>query len=185
MVADVRQREREGEEEGEKGARRERRPIAFCKGRGVVQDGATDLTYDGIRKNADVPRWMLSFAPTNRSRQKFSGKKRTKTTTIASCKSEVQPTLRNKNENAKRIRRNDHKENNKSIKRINMRQAGFSPHAHLISAWDPWPEYQLFLDRLFCKRIGGPVPLSLERHPPSIREVLSIKVSDGRLGEQK
>lgn len=57
-------------------------------------------------------------------------------------------------------------------------QAGFSPHAHLISAWDAVPELGLLHDRLFCRRIGGLVPLTLEEHPPSIREVLAIKVGE-------
>eukprot|EP00752_Nemacystus_decipiens_P001812 g1750.t1 len=54
-------------------------------------------------------------------------------------------------------------------------EAGFSPQVHLISAWDAQQELGLLHDRLFCRRIGGLVPLSLEQHPPSIREVLSIK----------
>lgn len=55
-------------------------------------------------------------------------------------------------------------------------QAGFSPHAHLISAWNARPELGLFTDRLFCQRTGETVPLTLEEHPPRIREVLAIKV---------
>eukprot|EP00903_Cladosiphon_okamuranus_P005409 g5397.t1 len=54
-------------------------------------------------------------------------------------------------------------------------EAGFLPHAHLISAWNAEPEVGLFHDRLFCRRIGGPVPLTLEEHPPSVKEVLAIK----------
>ncbi|CAN0383966.1 unnamed protein product [Ectocarpus sp. 12 AP-2014] len=54
-------------------------------------------------------------------------------------------------------------------------EAGFSPHVHLISAWEAQPELELFTDRLLCRRIGGPVTLTLEEHPPSIKEALSIK----------
>ncbi|CBJ28048.1 hypothetical protein Esi_0089_0116 [Ectocarpus siliculosus] len=54
-------------------------------------------------------------------------------------------------------------------------EAGFSPHVHLISAWEAQPEVELFTDRLLCRRIGGPVTLTLEEHPPSIKEALSIK----------
>lgn len=46
----------------------------------------------------------------------------------------------------------------------------------MISAWDVRPELELFFDRLFCRRIGGPVPLTLKEYPPDIKEVLSIKV---------
>eukprot|EP00903_Cladosiphon_okamuranus_P021243 g19515.t2 len=59
-----------------------------------------------------------------------------------------------------------------------MREAcevGFSPHVHVIAAWN-LSEVEVFVrDRLYCRRTGAPVPYSLEEHPPSIENDLSIK----------
>eukprot|EP00752_Nemacystus_decipiens_P002171 g2067.t1 len=59
-----------------------------------------------------------------------------------------------------------------------MREAcevGFSPHVHLIAAWDLSEAEALVRDRLFCRRAGASVPFSLEEHPPSIGNDLSLK----------
>ncbi|CAM9366612.1 unnamed protein product [Ectocarpus sp. 12 AP-2014] len=54
-------------------------------------------------------------------------------------------------------------------------EAGFSPNVHLIAAWE-LSEVEVFVrDRLFCRRTGGHVPYSLEVHPSSIGNDLSIK----------
>ncbi|CAN0123102.1 unnamed protein product, partial [Ectocarpus sp. 13 AM-2016] len=54
-------------------------------------------------------------------------------------------------------------------------EAGFSPNVHLIAAWE-LSEVEVFIrDRLFCRRTGGHVPFSLEVHPSSIGNDLSIK----------
>lgn len=51
---------------------------------------------------------------------------------------------------------------------------------HLIAAWE-LSEVEGFLrDRLFCRRTGLHVPYSLEEHPPSIQNDLSIRVREGR-----
>ncbi len=61
-----------------------------------------------------------------------------------------------------------------------LNQAGFSPRVHLIAAWKI-SEMETFLrDRMFCRRTGEYVPLSLEEHPPSIKYDLAIKVSPAK-----
>ncbi|CAM9880486.1 unnamed protein product [Ectocarpus sp. 12 AP-2014] len=54
-------------------------------------------------------------------------------------------------------------------------EAGFSPHVHLIAAWDTSEVADLIRDRLFCQRTGELVPYSHEEHPPSVRNNLAIK----------
>ncbi|CAN0033648.1 unnamed protein product, partial [Ectocarpus sp. 8 AP-2014] len=54
-------------------------------------------------------------------------------------------------------------------------EAGFSPHVHLIAAWDTSEVAGLIRDRLFCQRTGELVPYSSEEHPPSVRNNLAIK----------
>ncbi|CAM9935415.1 unnamed protein product [Ectocarpus sp. 4 AP-2014] len=54
-------------------------------------------------------------------------------------------------------------------------EAGFSPNVHLIAAWELSGVEVFVRDRLFCRRTGGHVPYSLEVHPPSIGDDLSIK----------
>ncbi|CAM9558598.1 unnamed protein product [Ectocarpus fasciculatus] len=54
-------------------------------------------------------------------------------------------------------------------------EAGFSPHVHLITAWDTSEVTDLIRDRLFCQRTGELVPYSYEEHPPSVRNNLAIK----------
>ncbi|CAM9765718.1 unnamed protein product, partial [Ectocarpus fasciculatus] len=54
-------------------------------------------------------------------------------------------------------------------------EAGFSPHVHLIAAWE-LSEVEVFVrDRLFCRRTGDHVPYSLEVHPASVGNNLCIK----------
>lgn len=55
-------------------------------------------------------------------------------------------------------------------------QAGFSPRAHLIAAWDARPEEEVIVDRLYCKRTGSLVPYTFKEYSPKLKEVLSIKV---------
>lgn len=56
-------------------------------------------------------------------------------------------------------------------------QVGFSPHVHLILAWDFASIGDLVLDRLFCRRTGEYVSHSYEEYPPSVSHSLSAKVS--------
>ncbi|CAM9113621.1 unnamed protein product [Ectocarpus sp. 8 AP-2014] len=54
-------------------------------------------------------------------------------------------------------------------------EAGFSPTVHLIAAWELSGVEVFVRDRLFCRRTGSHVPYSLEVHPSSIGNDLSIK----------
>lgn len=56
-------------------------------------------------------------------------------------------------------------------------QLGFSPRVHLIAAWKVFEVEELIRDRLFCHRLGDYVPYSLEEHPETVKNDLSIKVS--------
>lgn len=47
---------------------------------------------------------------------------------------------------------------------------------HLIAAWDLSEAEGFVRDRLFCRRTGAHVPYSLEAHPPSVGNDLSLKV---------
>lgn len=58
---------------------------------------------------------------------------------------------------------------------MNM-QVGFSPHVHLVTAWNSTEANDLIRDRLFCERTGNYVPYSNEEHSPEITSLLSIKV---------
>lgn len=57
-----------------------------------------------------------------------------------------------------------------------MKQTGFSPHVHLIAAWKVSEVEGYLRDRMFCRRMGQHVPLSMEEHPPSVKLNLAFKV---------